>query len=133
MKETDEDYTRKEQRVISTATKLLAPFKDERLEWISSDGKQTGTVSLSKCVKKLQKTLVAEQEEVIRQWDEWLMAEAELDQINAEVTMTASGFPVMDAELEAEVEAEKERFRQLMDEAAKAAEKAMKQAEKVRA
>ena len=131
MKETDEGYTRKEQQVINNAKELLAPFKDEQLEWISSDGKQTGTVSLHKCVKKLQKTLDAEQEELIRQWDEWVTVEAELDQIATEVAMTASGLPAIDAELEAEVEAEKKRFRQLMDEATKAAEKAMKQAEKV--
>lgn len=95
-------------------------------------------------MKKLQKTVDAEERELIRQWEEWLEVEAEIDSLAAE--FIAQNMPVQVAgetnqpgnlltadqvEMMEEIEAEKARFTQLMEQAAKASIKEMKDSEKV--
>jgi len=137
--ETNEQYDKKEQEVVNLAGQITAPFKTEELGWTSTDGKQSGTVVLSNRMKKLQKTVDVEEKELIRQWDEWVDSEAELDQLAAEVAAPAVAGNVHtylalsadEREMMDEIKAEVDRFQKMMKEAAEASLKAMKESEKV--
>ena len=64
--EIDENYNSKDQEALDTAKDITTPLKDVELFWISEDGKQTGTVNVGNRMRKLQKTLDAEKEELDR-------------------------------------------------------------------
>lgn len=92
-------------------------------------------------MKKFQKTIDREQEELIRQWDEYVAVEAEIDRLTAEVTSPKlpnhlisqiPNFQIPDeVEMLEEIEAEKARFVKMIDQESKASIKAMKESEKV--
>ncbi len=135
------DQYSKEERALAESSKILhIPFKTEEIEFRSEDGKQTGVVALSYRMKKVQKTVDAEEKELIRQYDEWLEVEAEIDSLAAEYTVTPNHIGTIppgdilfeeQAEMMEEIEAEKARFEKLMEQAAEASIKEMEDGEKV--
>jgi len=136
-----DDQCAKEEQALAESSKILhVPFKNEEIEFRSEDGKQTGVVVLSHRIKKVQKTIDAEEKELTRQYEEWLEVEAEIDSLAAEYTMppnqmgtnlTGDILSADQVEMMEEIEAEKASFRKLMEQAAKASIKEMKGGEKV--
>ena len=115
---------------------MTAPFKDEKLDWTSADGKHTGTVTLGNRMRKLQKTVDAEEIELNRQWEEWVESEAELDRLTAEFAAMPTDadhmFSADQREMEEEIKAEIAHVKKLMDEAARSSLNSAKECEKVR-
>ena len=97
-------------------------------------------------MKKLQKTLDTESEVLIRQWDEWVEAERELDELVNEFAMLSNEDGVADGtvhwdvdelrlvddeEILREIEKERVAIQEMIDEAAEASLRAMEEGEKV--
>ena len=135
-------YANKEQDIANLVREFTAPFKNEEIEWMSTDGKQSGTILLSNRMKKLKKTIDVEEQELRRQWEDWLEVDAEIVRLAAELVGTPNELSGVDPnrhdtlsmdqrEMTEEIEAEKVRFGKLMEQAAKAAMRSMKETEKV--
>lgn len=136
----NDQYAKEEQALAESSRILHTPFKNEEIEFRSEDGKQTGVIVLSHRMKKVQKTVDAEEKELTRQYEEWLEFEAEIDSLVAEDTVAPDQTGIIDAgdillasqaEMMEEIEAEKANFRKLMEQASKASIQEMKDGEKV--
>ena len=127
--EANEYYDKKDNELANIAEEFTAPFKEEELDWTSTDNKKTGTIVLSHRTKKLQKIVDAEERELVRQWGEWLEVEAEIDRLTAEFAATRSREELDQMEMMEEIKAEKVRFAMLIEQAAKASIKSMEEGE----
>ena len=142
----DDRYLQNEQACAKSVKEHTLPFKNGTLEWISDDGKKTGTVVLGHRMKKLQKITDAEEAELTRQYIEWLEVQAEIDAIAAEIAgpdhipdQSATGrlsktdvLVAEQMELQREITEEKAKFLKMMDEAAAFSKKALIESEQVR-
>ena len=140
----DQHLREKEQDLRKDAQALTQPLKDEELEWISADGNRTGTTTLGSRMKRLQKTVETQEEELARQLDEWNKCQAELREMVLQYfglqglkQMEEGMFEVGNAlseefmEFKEEIDAEKQRFAAMIKEARNASVKQMKQSEEV--
>lgn len=134
----------KEQDLRKDAQALAQPLKDEELEWISADGNRTGTTTLGSRMKRLQKTVDTQEQELAYQLDDWNNCQTELREMVLQYfgpeglkQMEEGMFEVGNAlseefmEFKEEIDAEKKRFAAMIKEARNASVKQMKQSEEV--
>lgn len=123
---------------------LALPFKNEELKWTSLDGKQSGSTTLGVRMKRLEKTIEAEEKELNLQQADWSAVQMEILTLVSEMvglagldqwlagnldTNTFVNGAFKKAELE--VAAEKEKFVAEIEKLEKDSLKKMKDSEKV--
>ncbi len=140
----DQHFREKEQDVLKDGQALTKPFKDEELEWISTDGNRTGTTILGLRMKKLQKTVDTHEQQLACHLDDWNKCQAELQNMVVEyfgpegLKQTEAGvYEVGNAlseefkEFKEEIDAEKKRFATMLKDSGNTFVEQMKESEKV--
>ena len=122
---------------------IANPLDEQELEWISTDGKQSGKTTLGVRMKKFEKTIEAEEKEFERHFDEWTSVQAELRHLASLIvgpdgleSLLAGNFDpesVVDAErieMVEEIKAEQEAFMEQIEKIGLAVLEAMTESEK---
>ena len=142
----DEHYSQLHEDAVQFNEALALPFRNQELEWTSTDGKQSGTTVLSVRMKKFEKTIEAEEKELNLQHEDWVTIQQHLLELASEMVgpaaldrwmagdLDASTFMDGAAEkVELEIAAEKKKFVAQIEKLEKESMKKMKDSEKVSA
>lgn len=133
----------REQDLINVTDAIGNPLDEQELEWTSTDGKQSGKTMLGVRMKKLQRTIEAEERESQQQFDAWTNVQTEFRQVASQIlgpdgldNLLAGNFdPYSFVNLEREgmkleIEAQQKAFMQQIEEAGQEAMEAMTESEK---
>ena len=136
-------FSQREQDAIEFNDAIAKPLYDQELEWISTDGKQSGKTVLGVRMKKFQKTIEAEEKEYERHFDEWTKVQAEfrhlaslivgpdgLDDLLAGKFDPESFLDAEQREMREEIEAQQREFMEQIEKVGKEAMEAMTESEK---
>ena len=140
----DQHFREKEQDLLEINRAMTQPFEDDELEWISADGNRTGTTILGSRMKRFNKTVETNAQELARQLDDWNKCQAELRDMVLQYLgpeglkqMEEGVFEVGNAlsdefkEFKEEIDAEKKRFANMIKESRNASIKQIKASEEV--
>lgn len=138
-----EFFNQREQDLIKVNDVIGNPLNEQELEWTSTDGTQSGKTMLGVRMKKLQRTIEAEEREFEQQFDEWTNVQAEfrhfaslilgpdgLDNLLAGNFDPDSFINAEQEEMKAEIEAQQKEFMEQIQEAGQEAMEAMTESEK---
>ncbi len=141
--ESHDFFNQREQDSIKLNDAIANPLNEQELEWISTDGKQSGKTMLGVRMKKFQKTIEAEEKELEHQFNEWTDVQAEIRQLALLIVgpdglddlLTGKVDPssFIDAEqreMMAEMEVEQKLFMEQIEKIGKEAMEAMMESEK---
>ncbi|KAK4697150.1 hypothetical protein P7C71_g876, partial [Lecanoromycetidae sp. Uapishka_2] len=78
LSKSDEHYRQLDEDTVHLTQALAVPFQTQELEWTSHDGKQSGSTTLSIRMKRLQKTIEAQERELALQQAEWSAVQTEI-------------------------------------------------------
>lgn len=133
----------REQDLIKVTDAIGNPLNEQELEWTSTDGKQSGKTMLGVRMKKLQRTIEAEERESQQQFDEWTNVQAEFRQFASQIlgpdgldNLLAGNFDphsfvnLEREQMKAEIEAQQKAFMEQIEEAGQEAMAAMTESEK---
>ena len=136
-------FNQREQDAIKFNEAIASPLNEQKLEWTSMDGKQSGKTVLGVRMKKFQKTIEAEEKEFERHFDEWTSVQAEFRHLASLIVgpdgldnlLTGNFDPesFIDAEqreMMEEIKAEQKAFMEEIEKAGMEAMEAMTESEK---